>query len=125
MDIHSTIKERLIRLCEELDISPNQFSQEIGKNRDFIRKITGEIGSDALRNIYRIYPNINILWLITGEGQIFLSSEELSSSNDNLISYLKEENKELKQEIKLLIKENATLSAQLELYTSSVNKDAI
>lgn len=121
----SPVKERLIELCTEMSITPNQFSQEIGKNREFIRKIIGEIGSDALRNIHRRYPTINIMWIITGEGDKFLSNVETASNKDDLTNYLKEENKVLKEEVKQLIKENATLSAQLELRTDSVVKDAI
>lgn len=112
----SQIKERLFELCNALGISTNAFSQQIGKNREFIRKITGEIGSDVLRQIYRIYPNVNIMWIITGEGEKFISPEEKESDNNNLTNYLKEENKELKEEIKRLIQENAMLSTRLELY---------
>lgn len=112
----SPIKERLIELCTDMSITPNQFSQEIGKNREFIRKIIGEISSDALRNIHRTYPTINIMWIITGEGEKFLSPDNSESNDNNLTNYLKEENKELKEEVKRLIQENATLSARLELY---------
>lgn len=125
MEDSSTVKERFIKLCEVLNTTPNQFSQDIGKNRDFIRKITGEVGSDALRNIYRTHPNINIIWIITGEGEIFLDKASTSNANDNLTSFLKEENKELKEENKHLIKENASLLAKLEMYLNTQTKDAI
>lgn len=112
----SQIRERLFELCSALGVTTNAFSLEIGKNREFIRKITGEIGSDSLRQIYRTYPNVNIMWIITGEGEKFLSSDDKTSNDNNLTNYLKEENKELKEEVKRLIQENATLSARLELY---------
>ena len=82
-----------------MNTTPNQFSQDIGKNREFIRKIVGEIGSDVLRNINRIFPNINIMWIITGEGEKFLKNDITLSNNENLTSYLKEENKELKKQL--------------------------
>lgn len=125
MDSPSTVKERFIKLCEVLSTTPNQFSQDIGRNRDFIRKMTGEVGSDALRNIYRSFPNINIIWLITGEGEILLDNNFSSNGNDNLTSFLKEENKELKEENKRLIKENANLSAKLEFFLKTESKDVI
>lgn len=116
METDTPIKERLVQLCDALNVTPNQFSLQIGKSREFIRKITGEIGSDALRNIIRIHPNVNLVWLITGKGDKFLENDILPSDNESLTSYLKEENKELKEEIKRLIQENATLSTRLELY---------
>ena len=88
----SQIRERLFELCSALGVTTNAFSQEIGKNREFIRKITGEIGSDSLRQIYRTYPNVNIMWIITGEGEKFLSSDDKTSNDNNLTNYLKEEN---------------------------------
>ena len=97
-------------------MTTNQFSLKIGKSREFVRKITGEIGSDALRNILRSFPNVNLVWIITGEGEIFLSPNDIKSNDNNLTNYLKEENKELKEEVKRLIQENAKLSARLELY---------
>lgn len=116
MKTETPVKERLMQLCEALDMTSNQFSLQIGKSREFVRKITGEIGSDVLRNIYRIFPDVNIIWIITGEGEIFLSPNGINSNDNNLTNYLKEENKELKEEVKRLIQENATLSARLELY---------
>lgn len=38
MNSPSPVKERLIELCEAMNITPNQFSQDIGKNREFVRK---------------------------------------------------------------------------------------
>lgn len=116
MKTDTPVKERLIQLCEALDMTTNQFSLKIGKSREFVRKITGEIGSDALRNILRSFPNVNLVWIITGEGEIFLSPNDIKSNDNNLTNYLKEENKELKEEVKRLIQENAKLSARLELY---------
>lgn len=119
MNSPSPVKERLIELCEAMNITPNQFSQDIGKNREFVRKIVGEIGSDVLRNISRRFPEINIMWIITGEGEKFLLTDDSISNDNNLTNYLKEENKELKEEMKRLIKENAILSAKVELYSSN------
>lgn len=125
MNDPDTVKERFLKLCEILEITPNQFSLNIGRNRDFIRKMTGEVGSDALRNIYRTFPNINIIWIITGEGEIFIDNITSSHDKGNLTSFLKEENKELKEENKRLIKENALLSAKLELSLGLTTQDAI
>lgn len=113
---NNTVKERLIQLCSALNIRSSQFSRKIGKSREYIRKISGEIGSDVLRDIHYLYPNVNLTWIITGEGEIFLLTDKSTSNDNNLTIYLKEENKELKEEVKRLIQENAKLSTRLELY---------
>ncbi|NDW13194.1 hypothetical protein D0T50_09840 [Bacteroides sp. 214] len=71
-----SVKQRLFELCAAIGLTPNQFSIEIGHNRDYLRKITKEIGSDKLRQIHRLYPQVNLTWLITGEGNMFISEEE-------------------------------------------------
>lgn len=119
------VKERLFQLCDALGVSPNQFSQQIGKSREFVRKITGEIGSDVLRNIFREYPNTNLIWIITGEGSMFLENGVISPKSENLTSFLIDENKNLQEENKRLIKENALLSVKLELALGSNTQNAI
>ncbi|WP_291528568.1 hypothetical protein [Bacteroides sp. UBA939] len=120
MESFSQVKQRLIELCDALELTPNAFSLKIGKSRSFIKGITKEIGSDALREIYLTFPEVNILWIITGEGEKFLSSDKNISNNNNLTNYLREENKNLKEENKRLIQENAVLSARLDLYHGTI-----
>ena len=140
-----TIKERLLDLCNEIQVSKAYFSQEIGKNRQFIDKITGEIGSDVLRQIYLRFPSVNVLWIITGKGDMLLqkSDETLHSSDASLllrmlnkerekIDKLEENNKnlmrekeELKDNINQLNIENLKLKQQLGVEVSPSIKDAI
>lgn len=111
METISPVKERLIQLCNALQISTNQFSIQIGKNREFIRKITGEIGSDVLRKICLVFPTVNILWIITGDGDKFI--KPVQENNDSLTNYLKERVKELEDENRTLLVENAQLRTEL------------
>ena len=115
METINPIKERLVELCNTLGITPNQFSLSIGMCRDYVRNIKCEVGTETLRNICNKYPDVNIRWIITGEGGIILTEEY----SNRLTLYLKEENKILKEEVKSLIKENAYLEAKMELYSSN------
>jgi hypothetical protein len=33
-----------------------------------MKKNSASIGSDVIENILRVYPQLNVVWLITGEG---------------------------------------------------------
>ena len=66
-----------------------------------------------MRNILRIYPNININWLVLGEGDIFIENtpNELRESTpklyfnknlENLLEELRLDNKDLREENKQL-----------------------
>lgn len=106
MDIESSeIKERMISLAESLNISARDFSKKIGKDPSYIKGIKKEISTDVLRNIYLNFPEINIMWIITGNGEKFLSNFQEHKNNENLTDHLKEEIKELREENKSLYKE--------------------
>ena len=112
----SEIKERLIALANELGVTTKQLSIDAGKNNEYINKITGSIGSDAIRQIYLKHPSINIHWLITGEGTMF---QEQSNDNHeyisfaNLINEYRLDIKELNNQIKELEKQKAELEQKL------------
>lgn len=116
MDIESSeIKERMISLAESLNISARDFSKRIGKDPSYIKGIKKEISTDVLRNINLTFPRINIMWIITGEGEKFLSESHYNSSNDNLTSYLIEKNKELEEKNEELLIEIGKLKGQLNI----------
>lgn len=112
----SEIKERLIALANELGITTKQLSIDAGKNNEYINKITGSIGSDAIRQIYLKYPTVNIHWLVTGEGNML---QDQSSDNHenisfaNLINEYRLDIKELNNQIKELEKQKAELEQKL------------
>lgn len=97
----SIMQERLFALCEALEVSRREFSISIGKTSTFVTSMNRDVTVGVLNNIYIRYPQVNLMWLITGKGDMLLKEpikEELSN-------YIQEENKELKKENKDLLKE--------------------
>lgn len=117
MEEISPVKERLMLLSSHFNMSPNEFSLRIGKNRSFVKGITKEVGSDVLRHIYHTFKHVNITWIVTGEGDMIINDSE-DINNDSLVFHLKEENRLLKKENNNLIRENAKLQAKLDMYDS-------
>lgn len=115
MSNNSAVKERLFELCSFLQISPDQFSKNIGKNREYVRKITNEISTDVLRRINKKYPEVNILWIIEGKGSML---NQPISANDELTSYLKDRVIKLEEENKKLLIENTLLKIQMDTINS-------
>ena len=125
------IKARLYLLAKKLGITPNEFSIRIGKDRTYLSKISKEIQTDVLRNIFVAFPCVNILWIITGEGEILFqkADETLQSSDASLLlrMFNKETEKveKLQNELEDLINENKELvkekgSLQEEAYRLSL-----
>lgn len=67
------VVENAKKFIDYKGISIAEFERSIGMSNNSFRKSLnngGNIGSDKLENILRIYPEINISWLLTGEGSM-------------------------------------------------------
>ena len=72
------IGERLLNFIESKGISRRKFYNSIGVSSGFLSK-KKNIGSDKIESILRTYPEINIKWLILGEGNMFSEKEQNTS----------------------------------------------
>lgn len=117
----SEMQERLSRLAEALGISNRELSRRIGKSDNYIATMNKDITVGVVNNIYIEFPQVNLLWLITGKGDILLKeplTEELSD-------YIQRENKELKSENKELLMEVGRLKGIIsELKKEDAHLDA-
>lgn len=68
-----TQKERIIQFIEKDGISKNKFYTQTGISNGTLDKKSGITG-DTILKIYKAYPDINLEWLITGEGDMMKSS---------------------------------------------------
>lgn len=87
--VNTELKERMLKICSELGISPNKLSEESGMSREYIRQMKEYIAADLLRYISRNYPSINLVWLITGDGE--MKNESSTQDMSLLIKMLNEE----------------------------------
>lgn len=117
----SVVRDRLIALCEALDISRREFSISIGRTPTYVTSLNNDITSGVLNDILIRYPQVNLMWLITGKGEIFITQEPTGA----LFQHLKEENKELKIKNEKLNRELGRLEGQItEMKKMSVRQDA-
>ena len=77
------MNERLRQIIEYYGITPHAFSQKIGVSEGTVRKILSEnttIRSDNLEKISQNFTDIDLHWLITGQGDMFLHNRHTDSS---------------------------------------------
>lgn len=84
------VQERLIQFIKHLDISVSQFEQRIGVGNGFVANTNRKMRNSSKNLILSAFPELNIDWLIKGEGEMLSkqgsSSEKISSNsihNDN------------------------------------------
>ncbi len=68
--------ERIAMYLQFRTISPHAFEKKIELSNGYFSKQLrhlGSVGSDILIKIYLAYPELDILWILTGEGQMLRS----------------------------------------------------
>jgi transcriptional regulator with XRE-family HTH domain len=78
----TTIKERLILFLSEKKLSQNKFEKAVGLSNGYVNNIRQSIQPDTLQRIGLIYPELNIGWLMTGEGSMLKGGELHSPSRE-------------------------------------------
>ncbi len=66
------MKERIVQLMDLLGMNPTQFANAIGVQRTTIQHIISGRNEPSLKivsNIYKCFSNINLDWLLTGNGE--------------------------------------------------------
>jgi hypothetical protein len=123
--------KRLKQFIDYKNISLNAFDKSIGASNGYIGKqIKNEasIGSEMLATISEAYPELNLYWLVSGEGEMlknvqssFPTIEDTQTIKiDGTISLLKEMIKEKEIEIKELNREIGELTAQIKSIKSEM-----
>jgi hypothetical protein len=93
--------ERIAMYLQFRAITPHSFERKIHLSNGYFSKQTknlGSVGSDILVKIHDSYPELNMLWVLTGEGKMILEEAEMAqdaTSQDFGIRYASE-NKRLK-----------------------------
>jgi len=65
--------DRLMEFIRYAGLSARQFDMSIGASNGYIlrmEKNNASIGSDVIENIIKTYPQLNVVWLLTGEGSM-------------------------------------------------------
>ena len=121
------IKQRLLDICEALNVSANQFSIDIRMSRSYIANLKKDMTTEVLLNIYVKYPSVNIMRIITGEGDILLSKQNLQIDNSFFLekyNQLEIENKKLLLEVGELKGELKTIKKHAQVEDNAICADA-
>lgn len=100
--METTIKERLIKFIKRKNITQKFFCDNLGVSHNYITTINKSIPSDRLVQIIELYPDLNIDWLITGQGEMLRDSKHdevpaQSALSGDVLAYLREKDNELRE----------------------------
>ncbi len=77
-----TVKEKLRQYIENKEISMRNFSQKIDVSDGYLRT-KGAIYSDVLPKISKVFPDLNMNWLLFDEGEMLLNYADLAANAKN------------------------------------------
>lgn len=115
------IIDRILKIIELKNINKNRFYKETGLSNGFLDKVK-DIGASKIELILNSFPDINAEWLITGNGEMLNNtySDKINAvtepvTEDNPLSKLQQENKELKELVSILKDQNQLLKETIEM----------
>ncbi|MEL5895010.1 hypothetical protein AAE250_16145 [Bacteroides sp. GD17] len=117
------IKQRLLDICKALGISASEMSTSIGMSRPYIANLKKDITTEVLLNIHTKYPSVNIMRIITGEGDILLDDNKNLNSEINFSFFIEKYN-QLESENKKLLLEIGELRGQLKVIKKDVHEES-
>lgn len=80
---NNTLKDRLIEFIDYLNISRLAFEQSIEKSNGWASKPGNTLRDDVRAKLTEVYPQLNINWLLTGEGTMLKNGSQIVQHNQN------------------------------------------
>ena len=109
--MENTVKERLMKYLYKKDIKSNYFCSKIGVSAAFISSMIKSIQPDKLHSIAVNFPDLNIEWLLTGQGNMYRKSYENVNKEDMELSDVV---KKFQNQIELKDQEISILKKRIE-----------
>lgn len=72
--METTVKERLMEFIEYKNIKKRAFEEAVGLSNGYLNQLRNSPGVDKISAILETYPEINKVWLLTGEGEMLKTS---------------------------------------------------
>ncbi|MDO4164029.1 MAG: hypothetical protein Q4D56_06540 [Bacteroides sp.] len=120
-DIKTDTHLRILQVCDAMGLSQREFSRRMGRGTSYVKQLR-HITSDVLHEISLAFPEINILWIINGEGEMF-NAVSPEGSDMGYIRRLKEEIEELKKRNEALHEQVIRLKLEMEKLKGYKNVD--
>lgn len=126
------VKERLKKFIKSQGLTISSFEKSINVSNGYVNSISKGIGGEILLTILEKSPNLNMNWLLTGEGEMLKEvdkgtslSQTISGDNNTMSgneTYINSNNNSDKKTIKELKKRLSECEKKLEEKEKQISK---
>jgi transcriptional regulator with XRE-family HTH domain len=111
-----SVKERLKEFVRYRGFSERYFCRSIGVSESFVSAMRKSLQPDKIHNISKLYPELNMTWVLTGEGNMLFDHESSLTQKDLVqLSYCNELVEAKQKQIELLEKDNQALEREIAI----------
>ncbi len=116
------VKERLREYIKVLGISEREFCRRIGVSTSYVNSIRTSIQPDKMKSIGEQFPELNPMWLITGDGEMLQRANINQVSGDSNTTVAGNGNKVTTNDIAGMIELQKGYQAMLKEKDAQINK---
>ena len=86
--METSVKERLIKFLDFKKISKTKFGVTIGVSPAYVTSMRDSISREKIEKIKNHYPELDIEWLLTGEGEMLKTgiNQEVSGDHNTAVA---------------------------------------
>ncbi len=112
-----TIKERILYLLDLKGVTKEKFFNQIGMTYGSFKGNAKKtpLNSNAVAKILTIFPEINPMWLLTGEGEMLKNEVPAVGELDQKLEMAQKEIELLKKQIKVLEHETSIRKEEVQM----------
>ncbi len=119
--------DRLMQFIKHAGLSARQFDLSIGASNGYtlrMKKNNASVGSDVIENILRVYPQLNVVWLLTGKGSMLKTQIQAEPLDFDHLSREKQEEIEAIIEKKIKERQQEDLERLMKEVTVELQKSS-
>lgn len=121
------LKSRISAYCKIKNLAISKFESLAGLSNGYFNQVKKRPSKEKLDNIKNVFPDLNIEWLLTGEGEMLRENGQNTAQNvenmSSIESFLREQLKEKDSEIKELSRRIGQLEAENRLLRERRSRD--
>lgn len=85
LSCNQSVKDRIMLFISKSGITKSVFERKSGLSNGYLNQLRNTPKEDKISNILKAYPEINRVWLLTGEGEMLMKQSPAEDVSEDII----------------------------------------